>query len=250
MTEPMRGSVGEGVRLRKFIPPTSIVVFLVLTFLGAYYVRLCILERHMVAAMDMKDKAAVAELANSWPCPVKARGEYERTPLHLAAGWGDCTLVELLLRKGADINAKDCVGKTPLHGVAECGREKMVEFLIAKGANINAKAIVPDMGDMTFSSGETPLHCAVTTPWTVKAAEILITKGADVNARDDSGETPLHWAARSGQKEAVELLIAKGANISAKDSQGRTALGWAIDQKHDAVEEVLRKAGAAALPSR
>jgi len=44
-------------------------------------------------------------------------------------------------------------------------------------------------------------------------AELLIAKGADVNAKND-GRTPLHWAAEKGHKETAELLIAEGAEVN------------------------------------
>jgi len=45
-------------------------------------------------------------------------------------------------------------------------------------------------------------------------------KGADVNAKNDGGYAPLHYAAFNGHKEIAELLIAKGADVNAKDGIG------------------------------
>ena len=47
--------------------------------------------------------------------------------------------------------------------------------------------------------------------------ELLIDNGADVNPQDVNGWTPLHQAARNGHKEIAELLIAKGADVNAKN---------------------------------
>src|SRR5262252_5734047 len=53
-------------------------------------------------------------------------------------------------------------------------------------------------------------------------AELLIDKGAGVNAKNRRGSTPLHWAIHDESK--VRLLLSKGANVNAKQAQGRTPL--------------------------
>ena len=53
-------------------------------------------------------------------------------------------------------------------------------------------------------------------------AELLITKGANVNARSDNGLTPLHRASQVGNRNVVELLLSKGATIDVKDNDGST----------------------------
>ena len=62
------------------------------------------------------------------------------TPLNSAAGNGHKEIVELLISKGADVNAKNAVNK-PLHMAAERGHKEIVELLIAEGADVNAKVI-------------------------------------------------------------------------------------------------------------
>jgi len=69
--------------------------------------------------------------------------------------------------------------------------------------------------------------------------ELLIAAGADVNARDDGGDTPLLNAAAFGQKEIVELLIGKGAEVNAKNANGETPLDWAKGE----IADLLRKHG-------
>ncbi|HUW56964.1 MAG TPA: ankyrin repeat domain-containing protein, partial [Planctomycetota bacterium] len=111
------------MRVRKLIPPTSIILFLILTLAGTYYVRLRILEKHMAAAMDMGDNATIVELIDSFPCPVNAWGRGSVTPLHWAARSGRADLIERLLAKGADVNTKNPAGYTPLRAAAYSGRE-------------------------------------------------------------------------------------------------------------------------------
>jgi cytohesin len=87
--------------------------------------------------------------------------------------------------------------------------------------------------------GGTPLHYA-TFGGHKEVVELLIAKGADVNAKDNVGETPLHWAAKEGNKEVVELLIAKGADVNAKDDVGDTPVDW-TDNKE--IADLLRQHG-------
>jgi len=88
--------------------------------------------------------------------------------------------------------------------------------------------------------GKTPLHWAAGNEGR-QVAELLIANGADVNAQSEMG-TPLHFAAAFGHKEIAELLIAKGAGVNAKSDDGdwaETPLDWADGETAD----LLRKHG-------
>jgi hypothetical protein len=74
-----------------------------------------------------------------------------------------------------------------------------------------------------------------------EVAELLIAKGADVNAKDEGEWTPLHSAAYWGEKEIAELLIAKGADVNAKNDVGITPLDWAIHLNHSEIADLIRK---------
>ena len=76
-----------------------------------------------------------------------------------------------------------------------------------------------------------------------EVAALLITAGADVNARDAGGMTPLHYTALGGHKEIAELLIAKGANMNTKNAEGKTPLDSAIQLKRTEIADLLRKHG-------
>jgi len=151
------------------------------------------------------------------------------TPLWYAADEGHKEIVELLIAKGADVNAKNKGDVTPLYGAARSGRKEIAELLIAKGADVNARDDV----------GRIPLHSA-TGGDHKEIVELLIAKGADVNAKNDKFVgTFLHWAAAGGQNEIVKLLIAKGADVNAKDYAGVTPLDYADGE----TAALLRKHG-------
>ena len=74
--------------------------------------------------------------------------------------------------------------------------------------------------------------------------KLLLAAGADANATTKSGETVLMMAARSGRLEAVQALLGRGARHDARERRGQTALMWAAAEGHTAVVRALIDAGA------
>jgi ankyrin repeat protein len=74
--------------------------------------------------------------------------------------------------------------------------------------------------------------------------ELLLEKGADMEYKSNSGQTPLWWAAEKGHEAVVELLLEKGANVESKDIlYGRTPLLCAAERGHEAVVKLLLEKG-------
>ena len=74
----------------------------------------------------------------------------------------------------------------------------------------------------------------------IEAVKQHLADGADVNAKNDFGSTPLIAAALKGHKEIAELLISEGADVNAKNDRGQTPLDWAEVE----IADLLRKHGA------
>jgi len=168
---------------------------------------------------------------------VNAKDKDGNTPLQRAAQHNRKDVAELLIAKGADVNAKDKDGNTPLQRAAQHNRKDVAELLIAKGADVNAKYNAKNKEDYTL------LHWAAQNN-SKDVAELLIVKGADVNAKEKDGYTPLLQAAWYNRKEVAELLIAKGADVNAKSNYGYTPLYFAVKNNNTNVAELLIAKGA------
>jgi ankyrin repeat protein len=136
---------------------------------------------------------------------------YGHTPLYYAAAYNEAASVELLLASHANPNTYVSThypadlhpfgAATPLQYAAERGNRRMASLLIEAGARVNEKG----------PTGRTALHCANRQ---LDVIALLLDKGADVNARDVDGTSPLDEAAWYGSLDTVALLLAHGARLN------------------------------------
>lgn len=171
------------------------------------------------------------------PKSVNERDNNGDTPLHIAALHNQIAVAQALLDAGADVNAKNGYGAyTPgdLGGVLSSNNHKdPVALLTVHGI---------DTADM--KNGYTPLHLAEFAIGHRKMAELLVSKGADVNARPASGATPLLFAVLRDQKDDAQFLLDKGANVNTPDAYGNTILDCALQLQYGSLIQLLVDKGA------
>lgn len=113
------------------------------------------------------------------------------------------------------VELNDENGRTLLHHAAEAGSWGCVDVLIRKGANINAQD----------NLGETPLHRALVRNRVV-ATQVLLNNGANPNLCNFFGATPTLYAAQAGP-DHYDLLVSKGGNANVVDKNGEGVEQWA-----------------------
>jgi ankyrin repeat protein len=164
---------------------------------------------------------------------IDAKDNNGETALYRAASKRHEAVVKLLLENGAEFNVKGSDGKTTLYWAAYHGHEAVVKLLLGKGAKVDAKDVY----------GNTALYCAAFKGHEA-VVKLLVEKGAGVDTEVNNGGTALHGAASNGHIVVTKLLLEKKAEVNAKESNGDTALHLTAYYGHEAVVELLLEKGA------
>ncbi len=152
-----------------------------------------------------------------------------------AAASGHTQIVRLFLEKGLDINVRDSLGCTALiSACTSAGNIETVKFLLANGADYNFKA---------FRSEDTALHIAAAND-KHELISFVRNAGADINARNVGGATPLLYAAHRGYRETIGWLISFGADVNSPSNDGTTPVMAAASNFHFGAVESLVHGGA------
>src|SRR5207249_4253939 len=152
----------------------------------------------------------------------------------LACANGNASLIDRLLKAGADPNATSEEGQTALMTAALNGKVDAVKVLLARGAQVNVQEPTRGQSALMWAASE----------GNTAAAETLIELGADIKAKSKGGFTPLLFAVRDGHSETVRALLTRGANANDAAPDGTSALNMAVLNAYYEIASVLLDHGA------
>lgn len=136
----------------------------------------------------------------------------------------------LLAHPDIKVDLENGVGETPLMMAGLKGHVDLMRQLIERGARVQ-------------KDGWSPIHYAATGPDS-RAVELLLDRGAAINARSPNGSTPLMMAARYGSEASVKLLVRRGADLRARNDLDLAAADFARQGGRDALADELARVAA------
>lgn len=220
------------------------------------------------------DERLVAEILAAEPNLVNEAGELGKRALHEAAEYDQAAIAERLLAAGADPEARSDWGQTPFEWAANMGSSHVADLLLDCGATglnlVTAASLgkldqVRDLLRAGDAEGRQPAAMAPSDHWPadsayvqgdvlgdafygaarngwIEVAELLLGRGADIDARGVFGGTGLHWAAIHGHEEMVDWLLKHGADPRVCDVKFQAdAEGWAREGGHEELAQRIAR---------
>jgi ankyrin repeat protein len=152
----------------------------------------------------------ILKLLIKFGADVNAKGHFGEAALHMAAETGNLKGAEILLENGANVDIKDDGKYTPLFSAVHNNRLKMVDYLISKGANANSESKLKTncLFNVFYNRNYTYRY----EPERLEIVKLLIENRINVDQRDENGSTPLHKSFIYNDYHVAKLLIENGAN--------------------------------------
>ena len=196
-------------------------------------------KRNLITAIDYGDVGAVEKILSENKLDLNTVYAEYGDSLFVYTLAMHCSnpypIYKLLIKYGEDVNQKDENGKTAIGAVSNHGNYELYQLLIENGAQISNPddylgfaarggnmEIIKDLinrGAHVNISGVPyymmPLHMVRD----ADVADYLINSGADVNAVDNKGQTPLHTAIPESHKQVITILLAYGADTTKVDNE-------------------------------
>lgn len=182
-----------------------------------------------------RGKLSIVQLLLKYGAEVNPRRENEIPALVKAAEGGHAEIVTELLNRGADPNARNRNKQTALFSACIKGFNKVVEALIIGHADVDAQD-KEGRSPLLFLAAEKP---GKGVKWTIETLKLLLNNGANLEVRDQIGRTPLLWAATNGNVELARVLLENHADVTATNNRGRTALHLAAESSHKELHKCM-----------
>lgn len=151
---------------------------------------------------------------------------------------GDYHTVSTMISNGTDVNTRHekFNGATALMCAALFYQNNILDLLLSKGADVNARDIKDGYTPLMYAFGESEKY----NPASLITMGKLIQKGADIERTDNEGATVLMYALKRRFYEIVKFLLSKGANANARDKRGYSVLLRAAQNvSHDRIDEII-----------
>src|SRR3569832_1728967 len=200
----------------------------------------------------------------------RVNGRKRHTPLSQAALYGQLESMRMLIDHGANVNKFDHAGYTPLHAATMGGSLEAIQLLLSHKAKQNRNKLdhrlplhIATQGRFAFnrkllqhvmecertnnndevmSCTDAMFYAPEEEVWSI--VRCLVAHGAQVNEKDNEGETPLHQVIKKQYFEVAELLIEQGAEVNAINAERMCPLHYAAESKNKALTRQLIEKGA------
>lgn len=193
-------------------------------------------DQQLFQAVAKGDVGSVRVLLDNG-ADIESKDERGSTPLIIAVEHSDTAMVKVLLDRGANISARDNYEDTPVTEAARSWNPEMLRVLLERNPEskdknaalfeaAEAEPVIIEMADAgapASGHNEQPTRAAQEPPWVTKV-RLLLDDGAELEARNEEGTTPLMQAAAHGQTETFKFLLERGAKINVRDKRGMTPL--------------------------